>query len=218
MHEKYSELILNYYGDKDTTITQGGAFEKKGEPVRVVQSLWNDREDSRRKLIYLAEEDQGTLVPMFNQMARWRTLLLGRQLESYEKLVDEEEELAPIRYKAEWLFGESLHEAAYYEEKDLDVQTQKHQVNDLLEFLEETAKAARIMKEGEEAFNNFSIKFLERYEVAYPDDTANNRGRKVVKHTGIQNRLEKVGEHTGKCYKLEKSGDNEETGWVLRPK
>ena len=201
-YQRRSDVIFQYFGETDSTLYQN-QFTKQGDPVGVVQSLWNNHENICRFLISLVENGDNGLVPHFNNMARWRNQLLGKQLEYYESLQQEDEESAPSAYKANWLTQSTQLAYEHPDEYDLDVQQQNQAIQDLLSFLNERSSIHTELIEGEETFKEFSRQFLNLYKQVYPKATSINRGRSTVGCKFIQNRLVSLETDYGASYTLQ---------------
>lgn len=213
-----SYFSSTYYLSEAARIKSGRLFYRKElwyENLIRIRSLWNAREDSARGVIRLIEIEPGKLVPMFNLMARWRIRLFGEQLERFEALRNSNEKLAPIQYKAEWMNIENADSDEIFWTKDITGKAQKEKIDKLLQFLDEYVNCEIATEE----IGEFSKKFMDINNLAYPDDTARSRGKERNQKgwglRAISNRLEKIGESTDKHYKLQKKKETEGKIWML---
>lgn len=106
--------------------------------------------------------------------------MLGKQLEDYEALLAQVEELAPALYKAQWLEPNGIDRskfAEYLQTHDLDIDASDQALKSLVDFLREWAESGLKLKKDSEMFKTYSTDFQERYAKAYPDDTSLNSGK-----------------------------------------
>ncbi len=195
IYQQYHELAIAYYG-KD----EYGKDIREGDPIGVVQALWNSRNDNRRNAICLINQENGTLRPQFNGMLRWRVRLLGEQLSKYEKML-ECDAAAPIRYKADWLGDVQIC-------LDLDKKGHSKGMSAFLNFLDDYI--GKELKENESSFSEFSTRFVQLYKAVFPTDSSVRRGndRPAPKHKFINSHLDNLKEETGECYVLEQKEGN----------
>lgn len=197
-YRSYSALFIDFCGEEDSAdLLQGRKFLEKGKPCDMIKCLWNEQEDSRRKLIHLVNQSDGTLRPEINWMARWRTILLGKQIEHYEELLAQDERLAPALYKAQWLTSKEIDSskfAEYLQDHDLDIQASNQAIKDLIKFLCEEGESGKKLEKDSDSIKEFSRKFQELYVRAYPDDKSVNsgKGREPWNIGAINNHLKKI--------------------------
>lgn len=189
-YKRYSDIIFQFCGDEDTK--NGHEYAHKGNPNAVIKHLWNVREDPCRGFISLRNMGGG-LSPHINQMARWRTLRLGHQIEEYDRLAEFYPHEAGLLYKADWLKGdeESVDSRNI---RDIDADEKEIALQKLVSFLREAIQAGTVFEKGSDAFTEFSTRFQQLYCSAYPDDPAINRGkgRAPWQQKALSNRLNRM--------------------------
>lgn len=198
VYERNLHFFKIFFGEKDSApLGTDETYLKDGDPCNAIKGLWNEREDSRRRLVHLVTQPNGTLKPKANLMARWRTILLGKQIEHYEELLAQDERLAPALYKAQWLTSKEIDSskfAEYLQDHDLDIQASDQAIKDLIKFLCEEGESGKKLEKDSDSIKEFSRKFQELYVRAYPDDKSVNsgKGRKPWNMSAINNHLEKI--------------------------
>lgn len=213
-------VILSFCGDKDTArLGVSDAYYTEGDPIRTFQLLWNPGPNPCRGFIHPAETSDHKIYPQINTMARWRTKLLGEQLRKYEAWFKENEEIAPVLCKEDWLGGEGgTEDTRYAKERDLDIGAFQLALEKLEAFLDEQATSGSELIEGEENFTKFSKQFVELYLAAYKGDKSINISRAKKKGIGVRSinkRLQDVFDD-GICFKLVQVEHPSKKVWVLQ--
>lgn len=213
-------VILSFCGDKDTArLGESDAYYTEGDPIRTFQLLWNPGPNPCRGFIHPAETSDHKIYPQINTMARWRTKLLGKQLQKYEALFKKNEGMAPIWCKEDWLGGEGgTEDTRYAKERDLDIDSFQLALEKLEAFLDEQVASGNEFIDGEEDFTEFSKQFVELYRAAYKGDKSFNSSRVSEKGVGVQsinNHLQKLVDD-GICFELVQVKGSGQKTWVLQ--
>lgn len=213
-------VILSFCGDKDTArLGESDAYYTEGDPIRTFQLLWNPGPNPCRGFIHPAETSDHKIYPQINTMARWRTKLLGKQLQKYEALFKKNEGMAPIWCKEDWLGGEGgTEDTRYAKERDLDIDSFQLALEKLEAFLDEQVASGNEFIEGEKDFTEFSKQFVELYLAAYKGDKSINISRAKKEGIGVRSinkRLQDVFDD-GICFKLVQVEHPSKKVWVLQ--
>lgn len=181
-YESFKEVFERMYGGLRTPTSE----YIRGNVGETVLRLLNSQDDRGRKCLRLFLQANGDIGYEVNQLARWKTLLLGQQLIEYERLAEEYGENASIVYKSDWLGLDRnltlrmLHNGG--EEND-----------SLIQFLDKQVKAKKVLCEDESDFKKFSEKFQELFHRAFPDEKINTgKNRAYWKAEAINNHLDKI--------------------------
>jgi len=163
-------------------------------------------------LFRLIPNGDGALFPVLNDMARWRTMQLGRQIEDYEAYQEEHgEKVASSTYKLSWFDGKPPKSA-----EDLDSIDNKNLTNNMIAFLNRYVTHATPMKEGSDEFNAFSSQLKSYFKQLNPGDPSISRSKKRKEwgHASINNHLKPFNTDTGNCYELVE--EPLKNTWVLK--
>lgn len=223
IQKDFSDLFFHFCGEiRIPAKGTNSKFFEVGNPGQVIQSLWRSNEDYRRNLIYLVPQKDGTLIPFINDMARWRTCQLERQILMYESISTKYNSLAPSIYKEQWLTSDLVPYVPDMEklaEHDLDQDIIKDAEKNLFQFLEDQAATGDVLYEEEKNFQEFSEKFTLLYKKLFPEDESVRRDNsRTWKHTAVQNHLKTVRTQTSGriSFSLKKASGNEKGGWLLQ--
>lgn len=213
-------VILSFCGDKDTArLGESDAYYTEGDPIRTFQLLWNPGPNPCRGFIHPAETSDHKIYPQINTMARWRTKLLGKQLQKYEALFKKNEGMAPIWCKEDWLGGEGgTEDTRYAKERDLDIDSFQLALEKLEAFLDEQVASGNEFIDGEEDFTEFSKQFVKLYLAAYKRDKSINISRAKKDGIGVQsinNHLQKLFDDGIRFELVQVKGARKNT-WVLQ--
>lgn len=158
--------------------------------------------------------------PCLNDMARWNAIVIKREIDKYNKMLEEASDTAPVEYKLRWLADNKDLTKPSNNIEDLDIPNAKRLAQRIDNFMGEyEGQAMEEPENGEEdteqkkLFLSFSKAFYRFYEDIFPKDSSLNSGikRQAWKHRAIQNHLSKLKEaYLQKCgfyYHFEKSED-----------
>lgn len=97
--EQYNNLFESLYGGLHTP-----TFKYiHGDIAKTISKMWSTGNEYCRGVIKLVETSDGKTVPIINEMARWKTVVLEKQLSDYDELYAEYGDDAAVIYKTYWL-------------------------------------------------------------------------------------------------------------------
>lgn len=136
-----------------------------------VARLWNSQSDYRRGAVRMIKVGDDQFRPEINQMARWRTIKRKKQIEIFDKLVEEKDDIAAYLYKAAWIGLSEEKVLRMLEVSEFSVQNHiPEKVAELLLYLDDEIEKDRLLAKGSDEFINFSQELQARYCSAFPED------------------------------------------------
>lgn len=213
LHSQTYERILHtfaqFYGNKEIWEYPYPDAEIPPNPLRLIER--NMTANASEKIGYLALEDCGNSkgIPYINYMARWVARKIHEESKYYDRLLTENEELAPIFYKVRWISedpdslrfeGFPYENITYPNPKKLQLFFEKFLNQELSDDDNDTETP-----EGK-LFLDFSKQFMQIYKEIMPEDPSVNMGknRKAWKSRAIQSHLDKLNKKFDLDYFLKK--------------
>jgi len=182
-------------------------YDRPGGALECVEEMWNDERDERRNFFwmkkeYLENDTKSVLDPMLNKMVRWCLRKMGESILTYKKYEEENEKIAGILFKAEWLELDFKTEEGYRIPDELLLEDP---VKIMKEFLEEYEDVS--FDETEAEYIEFS-KIFKKLFVDLEGGKGINRSaeRGEWKHTAVQRRLKELEKYAIR-YELVKTDD-----------
>lgn len=214
--EKYNDLFIRAYGSLDSEQNY-----LSGNVRDAVARLWKSQYDYRRGAVRMIKVGDDQFRPEINQMARWRTINLKKQIINYDKLDEEKGDIAAYLYKAAWI---GLSEEKVLKMLEVSKYAVQNNVSEiaaqLLLYLDKEIERKRLLVKGSDEFTIFSSELQARYYAAFPEDRdAKPRSdRKTWAHVAINNHLRNgymLGIIKKKYELIEVSDEKTETGFKL---
>lgn len=207
-YEDLYSILYAWYGEP--LIAKGGTHYSAGDPAGVIKSLWHSGANENRGFIYFKEFDDGSLIPEINDMARWRTIRLKKQIDEMEKYLKEDSENGSMIYKANWFGLDQEKVLEYISKHDVDKSLLDYALDDLISYLDKCI-GVELSNNKSDKFEEFSREFVRMYHKAFPKDGSMNPSekRKVVKEDSINTHLDKLNDvlKNGHQYHLKENDD-----------
>ena len=208
--KQYNSLFESLYSGLHTPASK----YIHGDIAQTVSRLWSSSDNYCRGVIKLVETSDGKTVPIINEMARWKTIVLEEQLANYDKLYAEYGENAAVIYKTDWLGIDRKKALNIYHHRNEELSL-------LIAFLEKQVKKRQLLVKGSKPFEKFSRELFKKYHAAFPEDKVNTGSkREPWGAEAINNHLKKVAScpQVDKIYRLVKYTDSEtnEESYLLK--